>query len=151
MFKNNKGFTLAELIIVVSIIGILASIIIVNVSSARAKARDVKRKTDLKTLESSLEIYANANKGKYPQGNWDAMSNSLLTNEYASSIPSDPLSGNNKSCGGIKCEYSYSNSLCNGTTSEPQYHFSLRAGLERQSDGELIDCGSAGKLYIIEK
>ena len=150
MINKNKGFTLAELLIVISIIGILSTIIIVNISSARAKARDARRKSDLKTIQSAVEIYANANKGKYPQGDWNAMSQALISGEYASSVPTDPLPASNTSCDGEKCEYSYANTLCNGTTTEPQYHYSLRAKLERKNDSELKDCGQAGKVYALE-
>ncbi|MBI3632670.1 MAG: prepilin-type N-terminal cleavage/methylation domain-containing protein [Candidatus Vogelbacteria bacterium] len=66
MYKNRgKGFTLIELLVVVAIIGILASVILVSLGSARAKARDAKRISDIKQLQTALELY-NSSYGRYP-------------------------------------------------------------------------------------
>jgi len=63
--KNKKGFTLIELLVVVAIIGLLASIILASLSTARAKARDTKRLTELKQLQTAMELYRSDN-GTYP-------------------------------------------------------------------------------------
>jgi prepilin-type N-terminal cleavage/methylation domain-containing protein len=55
--KNNKGFTLIELLVVIAIIGILASVILVSLNSARTKARDARRKSDLHQISIALELY----------------------------------------------------------------------------------------------
>ena len=59
------GFTLIELLIVIAIIGILSSIVLVSLNSARGKARDAKRKQELSQIKSALDIYA-VNSGQYP-------------------------------------------------------------------------------------
>jgi type II secretion system protein G len=56
-FKNNIGFTLIELLVVISIIGLLASVVLVSLSSARQKSRVAKRLTDLKQVQTALELY----------------------------------------------------------------------------------------------
>ena len=63
--KNKKGFTLIELLVVIAIIGLLATLAIVGLNSARVKARDVKRKADLRQIRNALEMYAQEN-GIYP-------------------------------------------------------------------------------------
>ena len=54
--KNPRAFTLMELLIVIAIIGLLATITIVAVNGARAKSRDNKRVTDLKQIQKALEL-----------------------------------------------------------------------------------------------
>ena len=55
--KKQKGFTLIELLVVIAIIGILATIVLVSVNSVRAKARDSRRKADLRQIKIGLEMY----------------------------------------------------------------------------------------------
>jgi type II secretion system protein G len=65
MRKNIKGFTLIELLVVIAIIGLLSTLAVVALSSARAKARDAKRVSDIKQITSALELYFN-DKNSYP-------------------------------------------------------------------------------------
>ncbi len=65
--KSDAGFTLIELLVVISIIGLLSSIVLTSVNSARAKARDARRITDLKEIQKALEFYHDAT-GQYPLG-----------------------------------------------------------------------------------
>jgi len=56
MIKKNKGFTLIELLVVIAIIGILATIVIVNLNSARDKARDSAIESALSNLRAAAEM-----------------------------------------------------------------------------------------------
>jgi type II secretion system protein G len=64
--KLEKGFTLIELLVVVAIIGLLSSIVLASLNSARAKGRDAKRISDLSELRNAIELYANDHNGNYP-------------------------------------------------------------------------------------
>lgn len=56
--KNyRRGFTLIELLIVVAIIGVLATLLMVNFVGVRQRARDAQRKSDLRQIQSALEVY----------------------------------------------------------------------------------------------
>jgi len=94
MKKFNRGFTLIELLVVIFIIGLLASIVVVSVNSARSKARDTKRKADIKSFKTAIELYANDN-GRYPSVGADNLGYnvSLLATPlttFLNPIPNDP-------------------------------------------------------------
>lgn len=91
-FANQKGFTLVELLVVITIIGILATIVTVSLGGARSRARDTKRIADLKQLEVALELYTDANRGVYPT----ALSQLVPT--YLTVVPSDPSPGRIGTC-----------------------------------------------------
>ena len=63
--KQNKGFTIVELLIVIVVIGILAGLVITTYNGIQQKARNTERTTDLKTFQSQLEAYY-AQNGRYP-------------------------------------------------------------------------------------
>ncbi len=79
-----RGFTLIELIVVVAIIGILAGIALVNVSTAQRKAREAALRANLNQMRKAIDDFY-ADKQRYP--------NDLneLTPNYIRRIPSDPI------------------------------------------------------------
>jgi len=80
-----KGFTLIELMIVVSIVGILATIAVPSYQSSVIKARETVLRQDLFTLRELLDHHR-ADKGKYPPSLDD-----LVTAGYLRAIPKDPF------------------------------------------------------------
>jgi len=97
--KNNSGFTLIELIIVITILGILAALISGNFITSLKKGRDAKRKTDLGQIQKAAEMYYE-DKGTYPAsitfGSKLCETVNCVGGEkvYMQKIPDDPISGN---------------------------------------------------------
>jgi general secretion pathway protein G len=131
---NNKGFTLIELLVVISIIGILTALVTANLSSAQARARDGRRKTDLKAIATGLEFYYTENY-VYPASTEMTMNGGQLTapspgtNVYIKKIPTDPRNPTGADA------YHY----CSGTTA-PRKTFNLYATLENTKDPDRY-CG----------
>jgi len=146
MTKNKnrfKGFTLVELLVVMAILGILVSLVAGNFRSAQVRGRDVTRKSDLKQIAHSLELFY-ADYGKYPLDSSGLISacpyNPLLSTGVACSwgedsftdgktvyfkvVPSDPSS-----------DYSYFYRIVPGSSNQK---FQLFAYLENSKDPEII-------------
>jgi type IV pilus assembly protein PilA len=64
-FSDEGGFTLIELLVVILIIGILAAIAIPAFLSQTSKANDAAAKTQVGTLQTTVEAYASENSGSY--------------------------------------------------------------------------------------
>jgi prepilin-type N-terminal cleavage/methylation domain-containing protein len=62
---SRRAFTLVELLVVISIIGLLSTIAIVSLNSARTKSRDTKRIADIKQIITAMQLYYDTN-GTYP-------------------------------------------------------------------------------------
>lgn len=64
--KKNKGFSLIELLVVISIIGVLTTVLVMNFVGTRERARDAQKIQNLNSLKNSLRMYYNDNQS-YPQ------------------------------------------------------------------------------------
>lgn len=118
MQARNKGFTLIELLVVIAIIGILSSVVLASLNSARSKARDARRVSDIKQLQLALELAYDATRN-YPTTLSTA---NLVTPGYIATIPKDPTTD---------LVYSYAANGPAGTFNCTSYH--LGATLENYS------------------
>ncbi len=125
-----RGFTLIELLVVIAIIGILSSIVLASLNSARKKSRDTARIGAVKQLQLALELYYDAN-ASYPLALSTA---NLVTPGYISVIPIDPNTTTACTTGAEASCYKYaplSGATCTsyhlGTTLEVTTHTALNA------------------------
>lgn len=137
-----KGFTLIELLVVISIIAILLSVATVSYTNSQQKGRDNRRKSDLKAIQQSLELYFQQN-GRYPETispglikcgtetsgeAWGTGSFACNSITYMSPLPRDPING-------TSTQYYY-----NSPT--PFNSYTLSANLENTSDPDLPVLGN---------
>lgn len=99
-----RGFTLIELLVVIAIIGLLSSVVLASLNTARAKARDANRIAAVQQLQRALELYYFDN-GQYPlsggasspNASWSTSNDSSWTTlqtalaPYMSQLPRDPI------------------------------------------------------------
>ncbi len=87
--KETRGFTLIELLVVIAIIGLLSSVVLASLNSAREKSRDARRISDIKQLQTALELFFDdQSTPEYP----DALS-SLASGGYIATVATDPSTG----------------------------------------------------------
>lgn len=105
---SHSGFTLVELIIVIGIIAVLAAIVIVSLSGARARARDARRIGDIERVRIALESHFNAYKDypdPEPAGAWGYCGLKTQLEPYLREFPLDPL--DNDSVCSAESRYAY--------------------------------------------
>lgn len=106
--SRKRGFTLVELLIVVIILGILASVVIPQFSTAASDANSAAVMADLQTIRSQLQLYAAQHGGAYPTtttqlleytdavgGVSATFSTTDMFGPYMLTIPANPYSGIN--------------------------------------------------------
>jgi type II secretion system protein G len=97
-----RGFTLIELVVVISILAILSGVLVPRVSNHMRASRDARRLSDIKAVRNAIEQYY-MDKGEYPRANansayggWDVSFDGdfiavLIENGYLSDAPTDPI------------------------------------------------------------
>lgn len=142
--RLQRGFTLIELLVVIAIIGILATLILTNIQGVRERARDLRRKSDLSSIQKSLRLYFNdartfpaSDNGHRLVGcgtlaaptacTWGS-SFATATTKYMQRLPLDPSSG---SSGNITYQY-YRDPVDTDI-------YILVAALENASDQDITD------------
>lgn len=121
--KFQRGFTLVELLIVVAIIGILSTLLTANFIGVRQRGRDAQRKSNLRQIQSALELYRSDQGGYPPAANFPSCGAQFTSIDqksiYMQNVPCDPSGGS----------YSYTQPNGNNT-------YRLIACLENQNDSE---------------
>lgn len=158
-----KGFTLIEVLIVVAIIGILASIVLVGLGPARQSGQDARRLADVRGIQTALELYYRA-EGTYPanQGAGDSYQEycnmAQTVSQYSNNqiLPSDPrVTGTSGGGCGSEGDYVYasdgSNYVLGALLDGP-----LPAGFQFQVPSSLAgmdvdDCGSVRTIAAGDK
>ncbi len=100
--KKNAGFTIVEMLIVVTILAMLAGILIPVLEDSASSSRDARRAADLKSVSSALEAYKRVN-GSFPTtaGAWSVEDGTAgdygaagyiasLVPDFLPALPSDP-------------------------------------------------------------
>lgn len=130
--RRRKGFTLIELMIVISIIGVLAAIAIPNFRTARQKSNQRACYANQKTILGALEMY-NLDTGEQitiTQGS--NLADKLVKGKYLQSLPKDP------GCA-AQGEKNY-NSDADGLI-WCTYHGTIEGGTDKDAEGQsLKDC-----------
>ena len=112
--KKQRGFTLIELLVVIAIIGLLSTLAIVALSNARQKSRDARRVSDIKQIQTALELHYNDG-NSYPASlTMGSGSITLGGVTYMAIIPDNPTPADG-SCG--SSEYVYATTDVNSTYS----------------------------------
>ena len=87
--KNEKGFTFIELLVSVTIVAVMMSVAVVSYANVNQRSRDSKRRADLETIRSALEI-CRANTGTYPA----SITTNIICSDGAITLtatPADPI------------------------------------------------------------
>ncbi len=141
---SRKGFTLIELLVVIAIIGILSSIVLVSLNTARGKARQSKALADLQELQKALQVYwldnnayplsNNGTNGLYVCSQWGTGSTDWIPGLAPTYIPTLPRSPNeNTDCAS---QYYY---WSNGADYKLVWHQGEKCEDLRSKSPQLID------------
>lgn len=152
--QQDSGFTIIELLLVIVLIGVLAGIVMLSLGDQTGKARDAKRKSDVKAVQNALQLYYN-HFGNFPNNvggsirgcgsggtsacTWGSEF-SANSNVYMAQLPSDP------SCEMPECpsEYRYTRNTVDS--------YSITSCLEFEQDPECTTgtvCPSGMCDYVV--
>lgn len=93
--QKQRGFTLIELLVVIAIIGLLSTLAVVALNNARLKSRDAKRVSDVKQIQTALELYYN-DANAYPASLGTSIASNGVT--YMAIVPTNPTPSNDGLC-----------------------------------------------------
>lgn len=125
--KKNKAFTLIEVLVVATIIGVLVTVAAVSFANSQKRSRDARRKADLSTVLQALVLYRQDN-GSY--------GNVAVFADLVTALSSGGYLTNNQIIDPKSPTYSYS-SLCTSGSNPNCNKVRLRAWIE--TDGANYD------------
>jgi general secretion pathway protein G len=102
-FRRSQGFTLIEMLVVMALIVVLASVGMIAYKSSVQRGREAVLKEDLYRLRDAIDQY-HADKGKYPTD-----LNELVATSYIRRIPVDPITGSAETWQPVQAEADPSN------------------------------------------
>ncbi len=121
---TKRGFTLIEILVVISIIGVLSGVVMASLATARTKANDARRKADMQSIYTAVNLfydkydclplttgstciggYSDANAGGWDYSSQGGFMGFLVTSGFMSKVPVDPV--NNMSGDSTAGEYAY--------------------------------------------
>ena len=145
-----RGFTLIELLVVIAIIGILSSVVLASLNSARQKGRDARRISDVKQVQLALELFYDANQS-YPTTSPGAIPAALSTAGYIAAITADPGSYSYgyapANADGTACATATCASYFVRAQLETSGHSALNGDIDGAYAGTAAGCDESGTTY----
>lgn len=132
MKKYDYGYTMIELIMVMTLIGMMAGFGVNRYIGFQKTTRDTQRKSDLRQYQTSLESYANTNGGFFPSRTVVSQADTILCTDLGlTDCPADPKTGSSV-CTTNVCDYYFlSNGLNDGNANASR--FALYAKMEKKN------------------
>ena len=119
---REHAFTLIEMLVVISLIGILAALGLASFTSAQKQARDSVRKSDLKQYQTSMEVYGNLTGGLYPSRTTAVVASTTLCADLNIKLEPDiACSEDSKYASDNTFVYRYISDGTSGTASASKY------------------------------
>ncbi len=142
--KRNKGFTLIELLVVIAIIGILSSVVLASLNSARIKGNDAAIKSNLSNMRAQAAMYYDTN-SKYNTTAGTAIACSVAVDGTATGCTA--LFADTTLQAGMKAAAIASGAAVTGNTDTTGAYWAVSATLKTTADGNFCvdSAGSAKK------
>ena len=143
MPAGRQGFTLIEMMVVITLIAILSTIALFGIGKVQAQGRDVKRASNMNGIRTALERYY-ADNQKYPANNFGEAYAVLVAGGY---LPATLLTDPNSACTTQTNPPATGVWIPCGGTTNPQYSYSSAAGA--YAKGTVANCTVAQGCYFL--